>query len=574
MLTKIKSKLAQTFTGKKLIIGTVTILLSLSLVGQIIIYVKKSGLPTVSFNNTQLNTTSKPQLYSAILDKTQHIEIKTEHSSREISLKDIGVTIDEDQLNKDINNIKTWHNLIPFWGLYNIHKEKDIKLSYNLDRQTLKLQSESLSAQLSTEPVSARITQKDSKIVIQPETPGIKTNAKNIQDAIIDFITKTDSEFTIYIPSDKIQPEITSSDIQAVVDKYQSIALQPLEIIVDGKKNILNSSDILSMIEFGTDNITLNKPVVDELIAKWSKDVSVVPGVTQVEYLDDVEIARTTGAPGRALDKEKAYDLLESWFADPSSSRSITLNSYEVPPTVIETRNYSTSSAGLQKVIENWDSANAGSYYIAIQEIGGIGREAYLNSNTPVVMASTYKVFLSVAAYRMAENNELSLSTVIYQGNSIEDCISKGIIYSDNSCMVALGNYIGWSYADSIIHNLGYTGVRLNNYNADGSFNGDKTANAKDLTKILAQLEKGLLLSSTNRGKLLSYMKQSIYRDGIPSGSPGATVANKVGFLYGYKHDMAIVYGKNSTYSLTVLSNNSSWDKIESISKVIFDYME
>jgi len=69
-------------------------------------------------------------------------------------------------------------------------------------------------------------------------------------------------------------------------------------------------------------------------------------------------------------------------------------------------------------------------------------------------------------------------------------------------------------------------------------------------------------------------MKTQVYRQGIPAGSEGAVVADKVGFLEdGTLNDVGIVYGKNSTYVLSVLSTGSSWASIANVATAVYDFM-
>ena len=54
----------------------------------------------------------------------------------------------------------------------------------------------------------------------------------------------------------------------------------------------------------------------------------------------------------------------------------------------------------------------------------------------------------------------------------------------------------------------------------------------------------------------------------VPAGT-SATVADKVGFLYGYLNDAAIVYHPSGTYVLSVMTDRLSWGKIAEITRKI-----
>lgn len=68
-------------------------------------------------------------------------------------------------------------------------------------------------------------------------------------------------------------------------------------------------------------------------------------------------------------------------------------------------------------------------------------------------------------------------------------------------------------------------------------------------------------------------MKNQVYRNGIPAGSRGAVVADKVGFLDNYLHDVGVVYGAKSTYAIVIMSEGSSWSNIKDLSQAIYDFM-
>ncbi len=95
---------------------------------------------------------------------------------------------------------------------------------------------------------------------------------------------------------------------------------------------------------------------------------------------------------------------------------------------------------------------------------------------------------------------------------------------------------------------------------------------AADLQKLLIGLYNHSLFSVDNANRLLGLMKQQIYRSGIPKGSSGV-VADKVGFLWAYLNDAAIVYHPKGTYVLVIMTNNQSWSKIAQITTKIEDIM-
>jgi beta-lactamase class A len=76
---------------------------------------------------------------------------------------------------------------------------------------------------------------------------------------------------------------------------------------------------------------------------------------------------------------------------------------------------------------------------------------------------------------------------------------------------------------------------------------------------------------------MLSLLLKQTVRTKIPSGVPsGQKVANKTGENSSVQHDIAIVYGKKTTYILCVYSaagESSGVSAIRAISKKVYNYL-
>jgi beta-lactamase class A len=107
--------------------------------------------------------------------------------------------------------------------------------------------------------------------------------------------------------------------------------------------------------------------------------------------------------------------------------------------------------------------------------------------------------------------------------------------------------------------------------NIDNSGGGYMSSTASDIAKLLKGFYDGSLLSASSTAYLFNLMENQVYRSGIPAGSPGATVADKVGFLDSWNHDAAIVYGPHTTYILVIMTTNSSFSQIKDLSSQIYN---
>ena len=140
-------------------------------------------------------------------------------------------------------------------------------------------------------------------------------------------------------------------------------------------------------------------------------------------------------------------------------------------------------------------------------------------------------------------------------------CFDDMIVRSDNACAEALLKKIGFTPITNEAKAFGATRT---------SFLGSSgiKSTAEDESLFLSLLYSGQILSQqSSRDVLINALKRNIYRQGVPAGMPGVTVANKVGFLDGLFHDAAIVYSPSGTYVLTVLTEGSSWANIAELTR-------
>lgn len=156
------------------------------------------------------------------------------------------------------------------------------------------------------------------------------------------------------------------------------------------------------------------------------------------------------------------------------------------------------------------------------------------NAHTPVVSASTYKLFIAAYLFHLNHQGQYTWDTTSQDGfhrmivNSEND-FAEGIL--DTYGLAGIDNYIGSQdyYAPMFIANQ------------------EAMTTAASLTKLLVRLDRAQapFNHAHDRSWLLSLMKQQVYRTGIPAGASaakaGTTVADKVGFLGDTNNDAAIV---------------------------------
>jgi beta-lactamase class A len=255
------------------------------------------------------------------------------------------------------------------------------------------------------------------------------------------------------------------------------------------------------------------------------------------------------------LDTAAAADKIIPALSQQQTTVQLSLS--PAPPRINYSRSYTATQAGLQALVDYLVSSK-GSYGIAVREISGRGWSASAGGTKSFVTASTYKLFVAYSVLKRIDSGEYHWNDSTYN-TDLTTCFNRMIINSDNPCAEAMGKRVGYSTIINEMHGLG-----LNSTSHSDTF----YSTSNDEALLVGKLARGEILSAGSRDLLISLMKQQHYRQGIPAGT-GVTVADKVGFLYGYLHDAAIVYAPTSTYVLVIMTNNSSWSQIADTARQI-----
>ncbi len=534
-------------------------------------------LPRSNIGSRPVGLTNRGELQKELAAAASTLELELDGRAEVVPASLAGIRTDVEATIAKLPKLSVTDRLIPFKPVYLAYKDKTVQPVRTVDKQAVHAFAEATHKRLKKDPVNATAAILEGQLRITGDKSGAVFPVAEIERALLAGNTVTDER--IQIKSDKIPASTKKKDLEPLAQEYNLKSAAVLTVKYGDTTKSINPEDLKKWLTVSEDPATgkrllrFDPKVTEAQIQSWAKEYNTAPGTTQIAYVDDVEVSRSVGSAGRALPVEAIQQQLGKWLEAPSAD-AVVLASSVLEPKVVATRTYSRSSAELQAKLEAWIKSHSGRYQVAIRELNGRGREASYRVAQQTVMASTYKTFLAFAAYLQAENGALNLSAPLTKGKTIEQCIEVMITNSDNDCAIKLGQSIGWAKADQIIAAAGFEAIVLNNYDAAGRLKGDKLVNANQQAKFLAQLSGGSLINSDHTNRLLGYMKRQTYRDGIPAGSRGAAVADKVGFLGAYIHDVGIVYGPKSTYSLVIMSEGSSWSNIKDLAGAVYDFMQ
>lgn len=216
------------------------------------------------------------------------------------------------------------------------------------------------------------------------------------------------------------------------------------------------------------------------------------------------------------------------------------------------------------------DSALAGS--VAGWDVGiavidlQTGRQIYsYNADQMFPAASTYKVYVMYDMMQKIMAGDMTWEDTV-DGYRLAYCQEEMILRSENACAEGWLHQYGYDHMEQLAHKLGSTSTTF----APGQI----YTNAADLANFMKQLYNGEGLDKENQDLFLDLLETQHYRNGMPSGLAGsAVVADKIGFLPGYRHDGGIVYGDKGNYVIAILTNNMGNPQIASISRIIYNWL-
>jgi beta-lactamase class A len=225
-------------------------------------------------------------------------------------------------------------------------------------------------------------------------------------------------------------------------------------------------------------------------------------------------------------------------------------------------RQYSHTNEGLAVLLQ--DIAGSKGYGVSVANADG-SLVGSANGSKQFEAASTYKLYVAYSVFKQMQAGFMHWNDQI-NGKTAEQCFDDMIVKSDNPCAKAFAEKIGWQTVQNHMNELGLRNTRLNGQ--------PLLTSANDLTLYLRKLNDGSLLPSADQTRLIDAMKRQIYRSGIPAGSGGASVADKVGFLDNVTHDAGIVYSSKGPYVITIMTgSSSSWRAISDITSQINAFM-
>lgn len=239
-------------------------------------------------------------------------------------------------------------------------------------------------------------------------------------------------------------------------------------------------------------------------------------------------------------------------------------------------RKISTLKKQLQKTVKGY----GGTWSIYVKDLN-TGASLSINDKA-MHPASTIKAFVMAATFDRIKSKKLSYSSTIRKLLNSMITVSDNESYNQLIRHIGGGSfYTGFKRVNSFLKKNGYshTGCHgtLHPAASRRASDGGRTLScAKDCGLLLEDIYQGTCVSKKYSQMMLNLLLKQTRRSKIPSGVPsGRKVANKTGENSTQQHDIAIVYGKKTTYVICVYSSNapSAISRIRTISKKVYNFL-
>lgn len=463
-----------------------------------------------------------------------------------------------------------WQRFIPFTSIYHLLTYQ-AQVPQEIDQEVFAEFANKVSEACQRTPQDAAVEIKNGQASLKSAVSGQQCDASSLRIQLEAFLL---GQTEIKVPATTIAPKVTDGKLRTQFLQAQRVLQTDITLASPSEQWRVPRETVAKWLTVAVDgeNITLsiNRDAVKQYLNDYRGKTYIAPGTTTVHMLDGLEIRRETGRPGQGIDAEATAARIAENLLKPSIPSVIWTQITVLSPTENYDRQYTQTNAGVQALIEQWDRDNDGRYGIIVRDLSGRGLNAELNPDRDFVTASTYKQFLAYAVMHKIEAGQMSFDDQTSTGLTVRGCIEEMILHSTNPCAIALQNQAGWGWVSDYIRAQFPSTILDNGASGDG----DKHSTVRDEVTFQTRLNAGTLeMSADNQTYLLGLLKRQIYRGGIPAGVPGTTVADKVGFYNGYKHDIAIVYGPKGTYQLGIMSYGGADWRFADLSRRVAELM-
>lgn len=531
-----------------------------------LLYPKDRTLPLARVGSRSIGNLPKDDAINILSHEliNTKIELTTKAGYSKIySLSELGAEpLIEDKVN-ELTNYLLSERFMPFSILTKGASDNGIKIKFVSDGIDKVI--EQIAKDLNRPAVDAGLTISQGKVIIEEGQNGVKLPATELKSLLSNGRYEIGLTNQIEIPQQVVKPKLSGEELVGLKLQAETVINKDIQFLVpDGDTIKASPLAIASWLKPSTDKslaLSIDRvPLEEYLRANVEPLVAVQPTPTTIKMVDGRVTEKIEGSSGKALNIDEAIISVEKQLFEDEVSETIMVSTLVVGPSVRYDSGYTNSQAGIQAYFDS--ISGDGTVKLAFRQLSGERWTASANASDSLPSASTYKLFIAYKLFNDIKLGKTSLDAPILS-TTVDDCLRIMITISTNQC------------AEEWLRQWG-SRTEFNSYLYAGGFSqatnfAHSTAvhtSAQDLEKMLLGIYYQNLFEGSASTKMLDLMKRQIHRKGVPSGT-SAVVADKVGYLWDYYHDAAIVYHPKGTYILVVMTKGKSWDKIADITRQV-----
>ncbi len=507
------------------------------------------------------------QTYDQVAVKVNDAYLKARGSLRlddkrsvSFAVKDIGAQPNIDKTAQTLTEYPLWSRMIPL--SFVVVRPHVVSTEMQFEPQQVDNFATTQAAVLTRQPQNAGLEFKNGKLVATADMPGSIVDPDQLRETLL-----KQSYGLVYTVVDVPHKDVAATKTTAYFEQVKQHAEQfialPITIAVENDTITPTTAEKAAWLRIGdgTDGkavLSVDAEGLDAYLKSLQGKYTTPAGQTAVSRVDGQEVSRTEGTPGRTIDIE-TLKLRLSTIVMSRQNQPLTAAFMPLAPTVVINKKYSATQEGLRAYVA--DQGNSRNVRISVQQIGGAGWTAGARDNETTVSASTYKLYVALYLFDRMDSGEINWDTPILD-TTTKGCFERMIVASTNSCAEEWIRQFGRNNINNFIWSKGFSrGTDFNNPLANHT-------TAADLSRYFRGLHEGWLMNGWAREYLMAALQRHHYTKGIPSGSKG-NVHNKVGFLWDYSNDSAVVYHPRGTYVIAVMTKGMSFYAIADITREI-----
>ncbi|MEO5949321.1 MAG: serine hydrolase [Candidatus Saccharimonas sp.] len=473
----------------------------------------------------------------------------------------MGATVNGERMAKKLVDYQWWQRLLPL-SLIWLRPSVDT-FDITMDGTQVATQSDALARELTYAATSASIAMKGDELDVINAEAGHSVTSLDVKHAIATS-TYGGSTTRLVVAGTEVKPERLDRDISKAKGVATGALSRDLIIKVGDRGSYAPDKATraawLSVAMSGIDTtVSANHEAISQYVQALNMNLKTDPAPIRVTIVDGVETGRTAGSSGASLNTEALTNWLAEALIDSSKPATTAVQLQPVAPPTEYLRTYSHSQAGLRAYVAY--ATTTQNVRIVVQQLDGTGWSASGRASESIPSASTYKLYVMLRVFDDINSGSLNWNASILD-TTAGGCFERTIVPSTNPCAEEWIRQYGRNQLNDYVHAKGFSGGTGFNFS-------DAThTTAGDLATYLIGLYNGTLVSGNNRDLLLEKMGRQLYRYGIPTGTKGWT-QDKVGFLWDYIHDAAIVHNPKGTYVMVIMTKGYSYGYIANVARQI-----